>query len=151
MTLCILLPIADNYNNKGKHCLYKPGSVSSPKGRHLSFIYSASHPTALAFYPPSFTRTGNPQTMVYANLQPPDGTAQRSPVDWWSLTPPSHPCLREAVIFFFHIQPSPTASTFRSGVPYAARTFLSCPFPPPDGEKQLTPATGRDTVFRLQR
>ena len=46
---------------------------------------------AQAFYPPSFTRTGNPQTMVYMNLQPPVGTARRSPVGWWSLTPPSHP------------------------------------------------------------
>ena len=36
-------------------------------------------------------RTGNPQTMVYMNLQPPDDTARRSPDDWWSLTPPSHP------------------------------------------------------------
>jgi len=26
------------------------------------------------------------------NLQPPDGTAQRSPAGWWALTPPSHPC-----------------------------------------------------------
>ena len=30
-------------------------------------------------------------TMVYMNLQPPDGTARRSPGGWWSLTPPSHP------------------------------------------------------------
>ena len=29
--------------------------------------------------------------MVYANLQPPDRTARRSPAGWWSLTPPSHP------------------------------------------------------------
>jgi len=35
--------------------------------------------------------------------------------------------LHEAVIFFFRHQLSPTASTFRSGVPYAARTFLPCP------------------------
>ena len=37
------------------------------------------------------SRTGYPQTMVYMNLQPPDGTARRSPDDWWSFTPPSHP------------------------------------------------------------
>ena len=30
-------------------------------------------------------------TMVYMNLQPPVGTALRSPAGWWSLTPPSHP------------------------------------------------------------
>ena len=38
-------------------------------------------------------RAGNPQSMVYMNLQPPDGTARRSPAGWWSLTPPSHPYL----------------------------------------------------------
>lgn len=32
-------------------------------------------------------------TMVYLNLQPPDGTARLSPAVWWSLTPPSHPYL----------------------------------------------------------
>ena len=32
----------------------------------------------------------------------------------------------KAVVFFFHIQLSPTAGTFTSGVSYAARTFLSC-------------------------
>ena len=36
-------------------------------------------------------RADNPQTMVYANLQLPVDTAQRSPAGWWSLTPPSHP------------------------------------------------------------
>ena len=74
-------------------------------------------------------RTGNPQTMVYMNLQPPDDTARRSPDDWWSLTPPSHPCQTQnvmAVILFCPYLPSPTASIFRSGLSYAARTFLSC-------------------------
>ena len=31
-----------------------------------------------------------------------------------------------AVVFFYRHLPSPTASIFGSGVPYAARTFLSC-------------------------
>ena len=62
-----------NKTIKKKHCSYKPGSVP-PKGR-LSFIYSMSHPMAPAFYPPSFTRAGNPQTTVYMNLQSPVGTA----------------------------------------------------------------------------
>ena len=85
---------------------------------------------APAFYPPSFTRTGNPQTMVYANLQPPVGTARRSPAGWWSLTPPSHPYLTtrfrdgRAVILFCRHLLSPIASIFRSGAPCAARTFL---------------------------
>ena len=63
--------------------------------RCLSFIYATSYPVAPAFYPPSCTlrhSDGQPcVTMVYANLQPPDGTARRSPAGWWSLTPPSHP------------------------------------------------------------
>ena len=78
--------------HKKKHCHYKPGSV--PLARRLPFIYSAGYPTALAFYPPSLPcgiRADNPRTMVYANLQPPDGTARRSPAVWWALTPPSHP------------------------------------------------------------
>lgn len=33
----------------------------------------------------------NLQTMVYANLQLPEGTTRWSPIGWWSLTPPSHP------------------------------------------------------------
>ena len=74
-----------------KQCPCKPGSV--PLAGCLSFIYSASYPAALAFYPPSrYARTDSPQAMVYANLQSPEGTARRSPAGWWSLTPPSHPC-----------------------------------------------------------
>ena len=33
-----------------------------------------------------------------------------------------------AVVFFYRHLPSPTASIFGSGVPYAARTFLSCAY-----------------------
>ena len=36
------------------------------------------------------------------------------------------PCRSKAVIFFCPHLLSPIASTFRSGVPYAARTFLLC-------------------------
>lgn len=35
-------------------------------------------------------RASNPQTMVYANLQPPVDTALMSPPAWWALTSPSH-------------------------------------------------------------
>jgi len=71
-------------------------------------------------------RAGYPLPTVYANLQPPEDTARRSPGDWWSLTPPSHPYPRLwAVVFFCLYLLLPTASTFRSGVPFAARTFLS--------------------------
>ena len=40
----------------------------------------------------SIPRAGYPNmAVVYMNLQPPAGTARRSPAAWWSLTPPSHP------------------------------------------------------------
>ena len=71
------------------------------------------------------TRAGNPQSMVYANLQSPDETASMSPYCWWSLTPPSHPYRKSAVIFFFQLLLSPVASILGSGVPFTARTFLS--------------------------
>ena len=79
--------------------LYRCGAYASH--RCLSFIYTASYPAAPAFYPPSQPSvTGNsrqsgrrPSSMVYANLQPPAGTARRSPGGRWSLTPPSHPYL----------------------------------------------------------
>ena len=114
---------------KRKQRPYKPGSVPMTvltDNGCLSFIYAAGHPTAQAFYPPS-NRTDYPQTMVYMNLQHPAGTARQSPADWWSLTPPSHPCQTQnvmAVILFCPYLPSPTASIFRSGLSYAARTFL---------------------------
>jgi|GEM_PF-2324839 len=132
------------FNLKGKHCPRKPGSVL-----RLSFIYSASRPTDQAFYPPLHAavsasggrhdiRAGRPRAMVYANLQLPAGTARRSPDARWSLTPPSHPYLSEAVVFFCPCRPSPAASAFGSGIPFAARTFLpQRPFPiPPRGNRR---------------
>ena len=115
----------------------------------LSFIYSVACAAAQAFYPPSClaTRADNPQPMVYMNLQPPGGTARRSPCGWWSLTPPSHPYRPTtpavtlgqgrqdgtAVVFFCLTLLLPIASTFRSGASCAARTFLS-PLPPKGAE-----------------
>ena len=128
-----------------------------PRGRCPSFIYYARHHASPAFYPPSVFKwheshlkgwTGNPQPTVYMNLQHPAGTARRSPAAWWSLTPPSHPYLpslrcyqrkrQGAVVLFFLNQLSPAASTFRSGLPCAARTFLSHP---PEGgcQRQAEP------------
>jgi len=49
-----------------------------------------------------------------------------------------------AVVFFSHIQLSPTASIFRSGAPCAARTFLSFLL----SEK---PATGRGSAFSVAK
>ena len=94
-------------------------------------------------------RADSPQTVVYMNLQPPDDTARLSPTDWWSLTPPSHPYsltyskefeqYRWAVIFFCRHLLSPIASIFRSGVPYAARTFLSYLLIPAAGPEHCFP------------
>ena len=55
----------------------------------LSFIYAWCYHNAKAFYPPA--RASNPQTPVYANLQPPRHTARTSLHGRWALTPPSHP------------------------------------------------------------
>ena len=115
---------------KRKHCPYKPGSV--PVMPLVPAIYLLRTSPCVSSVLPSIaflteTRADNPyMAMVYMNLRPPAGTARRSPADWWSLTPPSHPYLAsEAVIFFFPNQLSPAASTFRSGASCAARTFLS--------------------------
>ena len=133
------------FQNKKKHCTYKPGSVPRMRGVcHLSSPQVTSWLKRSTLH--RITRTGNPQTMVYMNLQPPVDTAQRSPAGWWSLTPPSHPypfddrSQSEAVIFFCRHLLSPIASTFRSGAPYAARTFLS-------RDLSEAPATNRCSAF----
>ena len=125
-----------------KHCPYKPGSVPPEDG-----VCHLSSPRVTPWLKRStlhrITRAGNPQTMVYMNLQPPVDTAQRSPAGWWSLTPPSHPYpmpRHEAVILFCRHLLSPIASTFRSGAPYAARTFLS-------RDLSEAPATNRCSAF----
>ena len=80
---------------KKKHCLCKPGSV--PMMLLVSVIYLLRTSPCVSSVLPSIAslaapRAGNPDmSMVYMNLQPPAGTARRSPVGWWSLTPPSHP------------------------------------------------------------
>ena len=123
-----------------KHCPYKPGSVPCRHG-----VCHLSSPRVTPWLKRStlhrITRAGNPQTMVYMNLQPPVDTAQRSPAGWWSLTPPSHPYFfSKAVILFCRHLLSPIASTFRSGAPYAARTFLS-------RDLSEAPATNRCSAF----
>jgi len=76
---------------KRKQCPCKPGSVPL----RASVIYLLRWLPSVSSILPSIvsrrTRTDSPPTMVYANLQPPDGTALRLPAGWWSLTPPSHP------------------------------------------------------------
>ena len=74
-------------------------------------------------------RTDSPPTMVYMNLQPPDGTARRSPVCWWSLTRAFSPLPRT---------PEGGGGCFLLPTPTVANSFyfrkwsvLCCPdFPP---------------------
>ena len=130
---------------KRKHCRYKPGSVQQCVhccACHLSNPYVTTrlkHSTLHRSYG-AFGRT-TLITMVYMNLQPPEGTARRSPGGWWSLTPPSHPYSNRygAVVLFCLILLSPTASIFGSGVSCAARTFLSY-------TNICVPATSRSSV-----
>jgi len=73
------------------------------------------------------------------NLQHPAGTARRSPVGRWSLTPPSHPYLPQRRGGCF-LLPSPTVTNsfcFRKWI------ALCCPDFPPAPE---APATDRSTV-----
>ena len=76
---------------KRKQCPCKPGSVPL----RASVIYLLRRlPNVSSILPSIVSKrpwADNPQTIVYANLQPPDGTALRLPAGWWSLTPPSHP------------------------------------------------------------
>ena len=120
--------LSPNYQLKRKHCPYKPGSVSPERDAcHLSTPQVTPRLKHSTLRRSTRLWADNPQPTVYANLQPPDGTALRSPAGWWSLTPPSHPYhMTVAVVFFSRLQLSPTAGTFTSGVSYAARTFLSC-------------------------
>jgi len=87
-----------------------------------------NHSTAQAFHPPSLLKSGG---------QPSDDglhelAASRRhglPVTWqpvvsYTTFSPLPVLLSTAVIFFCLILPSPTASIFRSGASYAARTFL---------------------------
>ena len=78
------------YGNVALKCNSQPISrVLYPLMGWLSFIYAWCHHNAKAFYPPA--RASNPQTPVYANLQPPRHTARTSLHGRWALTPPSHP------------------------------------------------------------
>ena len=63
---------------------------------------------------------------VYMNFQPPGCTAPMSPLAWWALTPPSHPYSDvQSGYFLLHLQTLANLFLLGSGVPFAARTFLS--------------------------
>ena len=102
----------------------------------------------------STTATTFASTVAHTRLEAvPDTWREEPPEDGGLLHTPSHPCpcptlfsrrSAGAVVFFFPNQPSPTASTFRSGAPCAARTFLPSPF-------AKGPAADRSSAFALQR
>jgi len=149
-----------NKKRKREQCPYKPGSVHPQASRNavcLVIYLVLKLPSGSSVLPSTVVvrhRASNPQTMVYANLQPPVDTALMSPPAWWALTSPSHldtPTAiainelglkpRDAVIFFCPILPSPVTPIFGSGVLYAARTFLS-----PKSQVIMGQRRGRDTA-----
>ena len=95
----------------------------------LPFIYCASRLAPLAFYPPSsLWSDGTPSNDGIHELAAPrwhsPTITRRLVVSYTTFSP--LPRTSTAVTFFCRHLPSPTASTFGSGVPFAARTFLSC-------------------------
>jgi len=81
-----------NAQPKRKHCPCKPGSVSPERDVcHLSTPQVTPRLKHSTLRRSTRLWADNPLPTVYANLQPPDGTAPRSPAGWWALTPPSHP------------------------------------------------------------
>jgi len=77
------------------------------------------------------------------NLQLPDGTARRSPGGWWSLAPPSHPCLalQPWAVVFFCLNPA-VANSFH----FQKWNALRCPdFPL---AAVAPPAADRGTAFK---
>ncbi len=107
------------------------------------------------------TRADNPQTMVYMNLQLPDGTARRSPADWWSLTPPSHPCpcgrsfsssrssCRQLLLFSEVGCPVlPGLSSRTAGVPAADRNTVHCLFCYGSASSRLTAENWKSLAWR---
>jgi len=83
---------------KRKHCPYKPGSVLTRLSASAIYLLHISQCVS-SVLPSIVCRAGNPQTMVYMNLQPPDGTARRSPAGWWSLTHTFSPLPRYSQFF----------------------------------------------------
>ena len=113
------------YGNVALKCNSQPISrVLYPLMGCLSFIYAWCHHNAKAFYPPA--RASNPQTPVYANLQPPRHTARTSLHGRWALTPPSHPYLQAGGYFLLRYSAFANSFLLGSGVLCAARTFLLC-------------------------
>ena len=112
---------------KRKHCPYKPGSV--PPIRMASVIYLVyESPHSSSVLPSIVESGGQPSDDGLRELAAPSRHSpmitHRLVVSYTTFSPLPHQS--KAVIFFCPHLLSPIASTFRSGVPYAARTFLLC-------------------------
>ena len=97
---------------------------------------------AQAFYPPPYYSGGQPSDDGIHELA---ASSRHSPtitrwlvVSYTTFSP--LPLRRKAVLFFCRHLLSPIASTFGSGAPYAARTFLS-------RDLSEAPATNRSSAF----
>ena len=102
----------------------------------LSFIYSASHPAAQAFYPPSQSETSDEQPSndgiheLATSRRHSPTIARRLVVSYTTFSPlPDTRAVASTqfpvVIFFCLTLLSPIASIFGSGALCVARTFLS--------------------------
>ena len=87
-----------------------------------SFIYDTCHHVPQAFYPLPWA--GYPHSGSIHELAAPKMHSQRVATLLVGSYPTFSPLPREAVVFFCITQPSRTASTLGSRMPYAARTFL---------------------------
>lgn len=112
---------------KKDDCSRRDRESSYDKGGAISRFLFLNPPFIYATYP--LTSAGQASSVsifgLAGPLAAPDGHRCHIAV---GSCPTFSPLPLRAVIFFFRHQLSPTASTFRSGAPYAARTFLSCHF-----------------------
>ena len=141
MTILYMM-IDDLTIKKRKHCPYKPGSVPRKAVPVIYLVHKS--PCGSSILPSIVYSGGQPSDDGIHELAAP---SRYSPmithwlvVSYTTFSP--LPLRRKAVVFFYRHLLSPIASTFRSGVPCAARTFLSC---------LMAPATDRDSAFWVQR
>jgi len=97
-----------------------------------------------AFYPLPNNRAGNPDGGSIHELAAPKMHSQMCHHTAGELLPHLLTLAMMAVIFFCITQPSRTACKLASGMPFAARTFLSC-------SHKAAPATDCPAAFRVQR
>ena len=125
------------FNVKRKHCPCKPGSVPTLLSVPAIYLLRTS-PCASSVLPSIAARPTRSQalgratlgmSMVYMNLQPPAGTARRSPVGWWSLTHAFSPLpLQTFLHSTFNVQCSTFLRPFGSKRPEVERNVQCSTF-----------------------